>query len=108
MIDITEDPLDALAESFLARFRRGERPPLDEFTAQHPELADRIKELFPALVELEELGSVLGPTQAAGRQAPPKKLGDYRVIREIGRGGMGIVYEAMQETLNRHVALKVL
>lgn len=108
MTDFTEDPLDALAESFLVRFRRGERPPLDEYTIQHPQLADRINELFPALVELEELGSILGPAHSAGRQAILKKLGDYRVIREIGRGGMGVVYEAIQEALNRHVALKVL
>jgi hypothetical protein len=50
-----DNPLDALVEEFLARYRRGERPPISEFTRRRPELAEDIRELFPALVMLEDV-----------------------------------------------------
>jgi serine/threonine protein kinase/Flp pilus assembly protein TadD len=110
----SRDPVEALAESFLDRFRRGERPSLTEYTARHPELADQIRALFPALVEVEGLaapdGDLTGPHD---REAPaagpaPEQLGDYRIVRELGRGGMGVVYEATRGVLGCNFALKVL
>jgi serine/threonine-protein kinase len=107
------EPIEELAESFLARYRAGERPSLSEYTAAHPELADRIRELFPALVEMEQAGSSVGPAtgpviaRAGDSGSLLATLGDFRIVREVGRGGMGVVYEAVQESLGRHVALKV-
>jgi hypothetical protein len=106
------DPFEVLAESFLARFRAGERPSVEEYATLHPQLADQIRELLPALVMVEQDLSIdAEPGQsAASRAAPdaPRHLGDFRIVREIGRGGMGVVYEAEQISLGRRVALKVL
>lgn len=52
------DSIDEMAESFVDRYRRGERPSLAEFTERFPHLADRIRELFPALAMIEEAGSL--------------------------------------------------
>src|SRR5438034_5147229 len=103
--------LNQLADEFAARYRRGERPSLSEYVNRHPELADDIREFFPAMLEMEQVKEdrqeVSEPT-ASGPLPPLERLGDFRIIREIGHGGMGVVYEAEQVSLGRHVALKVL
>ncbi len=108
-----------LAEEFLERHRRGERPTLREYVDREPALADQIKSVFPAMAMMEDIApadeslasgatdTVILP-RTVGDSPPRAQLGDYRIIREVGRGGMGVVYEAEQISLGRHVALKVL
>ena len=114
-----DDQLGAVVESFLDQFRRGERPALVELMARHPELASPNGELFPALVELEQHGESSSRdlksssaarshySDARGEGPWPEQLGDYLIIRRIGGGGMGVVYEAEHESLKSRVALKV-
>ncbi len=100
------DPLGQLADEFLERYRRGERPAVSDYTRRHPELAEPIRKLLRALVVMEDVRP--GPEPAARAEGPPQRLGEYRIVREIGRGGMGVVYEAEQLSLGRRVALKIL
>ncbi|MCA9047441.1 MAG: serine/threonine protein kinase, partial [Planctomycetaceae bacterium] len=105
------DPVELLADEFLKRHRNGEYPSLSEYTDRHPEHAEAIRELFPLLLDMERARSAPGDddkVQSAPADLPIRTLGDYRIVREIGRGGMGVVYEAEQVSLGRPVAVKVL
>ncbi len=106
--------IDAVVEEFLARVRQGEEPAVGEYVAAHPELAGRIEGALSAIVAMEELrrgqkvGRQIAKLDGAADGGRTTHLGDFRIVREIGRGGMGIVYEAEQESLGRRVALKVM
>jgi WD40 repeat protein len=71
------DPVERLAEEFAQRYRRGERPSLDEYAARHPELATDIRELFPALILMEEFGPAPGPPV-------PRADGGGGLLRRLG------------------------
>lgn len=108
---IDDDLFDSVAADYLARFRSGERPSVDDYASRYPEVADEIRELFPTMLAIERMKlqkehSSDGRASLGARRI--ERLGDFRIIREIGRGGMGVVFEAEQQSLGRRVALKVL
>lgn len=101
--------LGAVVDDYLEQRAQGQRPDVAMYVDKYPEHGEVIRNSLQAL---EVVGQTLS-SSAAGEAPdtsdfrPKKTLGDYRVIRELGRGGMGVVYEAEQLSMGRRVALKV-
>jgi serine/threonine protein kinase len=95
------------ANEFFSAIARGEEPSISEYTERYPEIAEQIRRTFSALLLLRNQSAPAHKDQA-GAQNDSRTLGDFRLINEIGRGGMGTVFEAEQLSMGRRVALKVL
>src|SRR5262245_15302685 len=116
MLDTDPDrnPVEVLAEEFAQRCRQGECPSVSDYADRYPQYADEIRDLFPSVGMMEQLRrKEHGDRELLERQTSFKgkrfeRLGEYEIVREIGRGGMGVVFEARQKSLGRRVALKVL
>src|SRR4051794_3527144 len=90
--------LDDLVAELTDRFHAGDRSGLDSLLAAYPEHAERLHDIVDTIGMMSDLG---GPHSAPAAGL----LGDFRLLREVGRGGMGVVYEAEQISLGRRVAL---
>ncbi|NOZ40520.1 MAG: serine/threonine protein kinase [Planctomycetes bacterium] len=98
--------LDRLTDSTVEQ-----RPGLEELTAAHPHLAAELRALWGTVMVVEavaEHSHGKDETPALAEATPPPKLGDFELLEEIGRGGMGVVYRARQQSLDREVALKLI
>jgi serine/threonine protein kinase len=112
-----EQRLDEVVTAYLKGLEAGQEPDRQELLARHADLAEELAQFFE---DQDALGGLAAPRRPGPPAASPEgearaagpaemgQLGDFRIIREVGRGGMGVVYQAEQVSLGRRVALKVL
>jgi len=104
-----EAELTRVLERYLADLEAGCAGEIEELLAAHPAIADSLRPCLEGLRVIEAAAGTLSQSGSRyGELVRGKHLGDFEIIEEVGRGGMGIVYEAIQVSLGRRVALKVL
>jgi serine/threonine protein kinase len=110
----TDGRLAEALKDYLAELEAGRSPDRQMFESRYPELAGQLDDCLIGLEFIQRAASGFVGTEphavpsATADIRPGTVVGDFRVVRLIGRGGMGVVYEAEQQSLNRRVALKVL
>ncbi|WDQ17261.1 protein kinase [Rhodopirellula sp. P2] len=101
----------AAVKDYMHLLDSGKAPSIDAFLAEHATIKDELRPALEGLAMLHGVGAPSeSPVNAVGPDAEftAKPIGDFQIVGELGRGGMGVVYEAIQLSLGRKVALKVL
>ena len=96
----TASELVRVLDQYLSDLEAGRAPSREKLLAEHPALAAQLE---PCLSGMEFIHRAARPALRS-----PTQLGDFEIVHEVGHGGMGVVYEARQVSLDRKVALKVL
>ena len=110
----SEQLLDSIVDEFTSQIRAGLNPQVADFQERYPQLHCQLEELLGSVKAIESLKSTAagkaGSSASFDRtQFPmPETIGEYQVLSELGRGGMGVVYLGKHQTLGREVAIKVL
>src|SRR5579871_5687049 len=99
-VEESASELVRVLDQFLTDLQAGLAPDREQLLAAHPDLAGQLEQCLAGIAFIHQA--------AQPASATPAQLGDFRIVREVGRGGMGVVYEAEQLSLKRRVALKVL
>ncbi len=97
-----------ILDEYLRALEAGNPPDREALFARHPDLAEELQAALLGIDFVHGAAPRLAPEDDAADALPGGLLGDYRLLRELGRGGMAVVYEAEQISLARRVALKVL
>ncbi len=108
--DDIETLVAEVAEDFLQELEQGGDPKVEDYARRYPSAADVLRQVLPVLSMVGATGDVWSKADGTDDSGLHKgrTLGDFKIIREIGRGGMGVVYEAQELSLGRRVALKLL
>ena len=102
-----EDRIVAALEKYMLATDRGEAIDQEALLAEYPDLADELRAHFAATEVIEKLASENTEVVVAPAWGVAQRLGDYELLRELGRGGMGVVYLARQRSISRYVAVKM-
>jgi eukaryotic-like serine/threonine-protein kinase len=103
-----DEALFAAIEAYQRLLDAGQPIPPRQFAIGYPKIADSLVAALEGLAAMQTLSSRPSRRPAVEVTSTAEPLGDFRLVAEIGRGGMGVVYEAEQRSLGRRVALKVL